>query len=70
MSAIVIITSCGILEPLLHVIQHIHWNGIDHRNLAVIVFEYEYHIKVLQMELHPFEMDKLHFLQSNDEWWL
>lgn len=57
----------GILEPLFHVIQHIHGDRVDHGYLSVIVFEYEYHIKVLQMKLNSFEMNEFDLFQCDDE---
>lgn len=53
------------LEPFLDLFKLVHWDGIYHSCLLVIVFEHEYHIKVLELELHSFKVDKLNFIQSD-----
>ena len=56
-----------LLQPLLDVIQHVHWDGSDHDDLLGIVLEDEDHIKVLQLELDALEVDQLDVAQRHHE---
>lgn len=58
---------CYWLEPLLDVVQLLHWNSIDHGHFTAVVFEDKDHVKVLQMKLHTFEVHQLQFIQSNQK---
>ena len=51
-------------------VQLLHGDGIDHGDLAVVVLEDKYHVKVLQVELHALKMHQLQLLQCNQEEWL
>jgi len=44
-------------------IQLVHWYCIDHRHLVMVVLEHEYHVKVLEVELYAFKVDKFNFIQ-------
>ena len=39
------------LEPVLDTVQGIHWNGIDHGYLALVVFEHKDQVDILHVEL-------------------
>lgn len=56
-------TSRYSLKPLLDVIQHIHRNRVDHRNLLDVVLEYENHVEVSQVELDALEVNELNVLE-------
>lgn len=58
----------SLLKPLLHVIQHVHGNGVDHGHFPMIIFEHEDHVEVFQMKLDTLEMYQFDILQRYDKW--
>jgi len=57
-----------ILEPFFDVIELVHWNGVDHRYFAVVVLVDKDHVKVLEMKLNAFKVNKFHLIQRNHQW--
>lgn len=49
-------------------IQHVHWNGINHSNFSMVVFEDKNHIKIFQVKLDSFKVNKFNIFQCNDKW--
>lgn len=39
------------LEPVLHTVQGVHGDGVDHGYLALVVFEHKYQIHILHVKL-------------------
>lgn len=60
----------NLLQPLFDMIKHVHRYSIDNGNLPIIIFEYEDHIEILQMEGDSFEVDQLDVLQCDHKRWL
>ena len=56
-----------LLEPLLDMIEHAHWDGGDHGDLLVVVLEDEDHVEVLELELHSLKVNQLDVLQCHHE---
>lgn len=48
-------------------IQHVHWNSVNHCYFPLIIFENEYHVEILQMKLYSLEVYKLDVFQCDDE---
>ena len=57
-----------LLEPLLDMIEHAHWDGGDHGDLLVVVLEDEDHVKVLQLELDSLKVDQLDVFKGHHKW--
>lgn len=55
------------LEPIFHVIQQIHRNGIHHGNLLRVILENDDHVKILEMKLDTFKVNELDIVECNDE---
>lgn len=57
-----------LLEPLLDIVQHLHWDRSNHDRLAMIVLEYKNHVKVLQMKLDTFKVNALDIFKGDHKW--
>lgn len=57
-----------ILQPILHVIKHVHWNSVDHNSFLCVILENKDHVKVLEVELDTLKVDQFHIFQSDNEW--
>ena len=51
----------------LDMLEEVHGNGRDQHGFSVVVLEDKDHVEILDVELHAFEVDQLHLVESDDE---